>query len=44
MTRSPTRAIALIVIAEFFGGSLWFSANGATEDLARLWGPVRSAS
>ena len=32
--------IALIVIAEFFGTSLWFSANAAADDLQRAWGLV----
>jgi MFS family permease len=31
-------AIALIVIAELLGTSLWFSANAAAGDLARAWG------
>jgi len=31
-------AIAIIVIAELFGTSLWFSANAAAGDLARAWG------
>lgn len=31
-------AIAVIVIAQFFGTSLWFSANAAADDLARAWG------
>ena len=38
-----TRAIAVIVIAEFLGGSLWFSANGASDDLVRAWGIAPSA-
>ena len=29
--------IAIIVIAQLFGMSLWFSANGAADDLSRLW-------
>lgn len=32
--RSP---IALIVIAQLFGTSLWFSANSAADDLIRQW-------
>jgi len=31
-------AVALIVIAEFLGTSLWFSANAAADDLQRAWG------
>jgi MFS family permease len=31
-------AVALIVVAELLGGSLWFSANAAAADLARAWG------
>lgn len=34
------RAIAIIVLAEFLGTSLWFSANAAAGDLARAWGLV----
>jgi MFS family permease len=29
--------LALIVIAQLFGTSLWFSANSAADDLARAW-------
>jgi len=32
------RAIAIIIIAELFGTSLWFSANASASDLARDWG------
>jgi MFS family permease len=32
------RAIALIVIAQLFGTSLWFSGSAAAGDLARVWG------
>ncbi|HVH86561.1 MAG TPA: MFS transporter, partial [Terriglobales bacterium] len=32
------RALILIVIAQFFGTSLWFSANAAADDLVRAWG------
>ena len=35
MRKSP---IPIIVIAELFGASLWFSANAAAPDLARDWG------
>jgi len=31
-------AIALIVVAQLFGTSLWFSANAAAPDLVRVWG------
>ncbi|MEK6594368.1 MAG: MFS transporter [Pseudomonadota bacterium] len=31
------RPLALIVIAQFFGTSLWFSANSAADDLMRAW-------
>jgi len=30
--------IIIIVIAELFGGSLWFSANGAADKLVSIWG------
>jgi MFS family permease len=29
--------LALIVVAQLFGTSLWFSANSAADDLARVW-------
>lgn len=32
------RPVALIVIAQLCGTSLWFSANSAADDLKRLWG------
>lgn len=32
------RAVAIIIIAELFGTSLWFSANASAHDLARDWG------
>lgn len=32
------RPLAIIVIAQFFGTSLWFSANSAADDLMRAWG------
>ena len=35
MRRYP---IAVIVVAQLFGTSLWFSANAAADDLARAWG------
>jgi MFS family permease len=34
----PRPAVALIVVAEFLGTSLWFSANAAADDLMRAWG------
>src|SRR5687767_15074053 len=34
----PRYAVAIIVIAEFLGTSLWFSANAAADDLQRAWG------
>ncbi len=34
MNRFP---VAIIVVAEFLGTSLWFTANAAGEDLARAW-------
>ena len=30
-------AVALIVVGELFGTSLWFSANAAADDLVRAW-------
>lgn len=35
MRRHP---IAVIVLAQLFGTSLWFSANSAADDLMRAWG------
>ncbi len=32
------RAVFCIVVAQLFGTSLWFSANAAAGDLARVWG------
>lgn len=32
------RPILVIVIAQLFGTSLWFSANSAADELTRLWG------
>lgn len=32
--------VTLIVIAQLFGTSLWFSANSAADDLMRTWGIV----
>ncbi len=31
------RPVAIIVIAQLFGTSLWFSANSAADDLTRIW-------
>jgi MFS family permease len=36
------KPIALIVVAQLFGTSLWFSANSAADDLTRLWGLIPS--
>jgi predicted MFS family arabinose efflux permease len=33
-----SRPVAVVVIAQLFGTSLWFSANSAADDLTRLWG------
>jgi MFS family permease len=30
--------VSVIVLAQLFGTSLWFSANSAADDLARAWG------
>jgi MFS family permease len=30
--------VPVIVLAQLFGTSLWFSANSAADDLARAWG------
>jgi len=35
---APRVAVAIIVIAQFLGTSLWFSANAAADDLRRAWG------
>ena len=37
MSRQPGK-LAIIVVAQLLGTSLWFSANAAFDDLARLWG------
>ena len=34
----PRFAVAIVVLAEFLGTSLWFSANAAADDLKRAWG------
>ena len=31
-------AVPVIVLAQLFGTSLWFSANSAADDLMRSWG------
>jgi predicted MFS family arabinose efflux permease len=31
------RPVAIIVVAQLFGTSLWFSANSAADELTRLW-------
>jgi hypothetical protein len=31
------KPIVIIVLAQLFGTSLWFSANGAASDLSHLW-------
>jgi len=38
-TNQPTwpGPVALIALAQLFGTSLWFSANGASDDLMRVW-------
>jgi predicted MFS family arabinose efflux permease len=33
-----SRPLAIIVVAELFGTSLWFSANSVADALVRLWG------
>ena len=30
--------VVVVVVAEFLGTSLWFTANAAAHDLARAWG------
>ena len=35
--RASLGKLAIIVVAELFGTSLWFSANAAFDDLARAW-------
>jgi MFS family permease len=34
--------VATVAVAQLFGTSLWFSANGAAGDLARAWGASAS--
>jgi MFS family permease len=38
----PQLAVATIVVAQFFGTSLWFSANAAADDLRQAWGLAAS--
>ena len=33
-----SRPVPIIVLAQLFGTSLWFSANSAADDLVRAWG------
>jgi len=35
---SMSRTVLIIVLAQLFGTSLWFSANSAADDLMRSWG------
>ena len=37
MNTGPHRAIGVIVLAQLLAVSLWFSANGAADDLALAW-------
>ncbi|HEX4333229.1 MAG TPA: MFS transporter [Usitatibacter sp.] len=37
MTPSTSLRLAIVVLAQLFGTSLWFSANAAFDDLARAW-------
>lgn len=37
-SRSPRRAVALIVLAQLLGTSVWFSANSAADGLRAEWG------
>jgi MFS family permease len=34
----PRLAVAIIVVAQFLGASVWFSANAAADDLRQAWG------
>ncbi len=38
VTRMERLAVPLIVLAQLFGTSLWFSANAAADSLVREWG------
>jgi MFS family permease len=33
-----SKPVTIIVVAQLFGTSLWFSANSAADDLSRIWG------
>ena len=35
--------VPVIVLAQLFGTSLWFSANSAADDLIRAWGIAPAA-
>lgn len=35
---TPRRAVVMIALAELFGTSLWFTANGVADALAAQWG------
>jgi hypothetical protein len=37
------RPVPVIVAAQLFGTSLWFSVNSAADDLVRSWGITPSA-
>ena len=37
MTPSTSSRLAIVVVAQLLGTSLWFSANAAFDDLARAW-------
>jgi len=41
--RRPRHLLAVIVAAQFAGGSLWFSGNAVLADLQRQWGLADSA-
>ena len=42
MTPSTPPRLAIVVVAQLLGTSLWFSANAAFDDLARAWSLSRS--
>ena len=35
---AAAKPVFIIVLAQLFGTSLWFSANSAADDLTRSWG------
>jgi MFS family permease len=41
-TRARIDPVLTIALAQLFGGSLWFSANSAADDLVRAWGATVS--